>query len=211
MSKDLAKPRHLPLYVGYREVQDALSVSRRTVERMVRDKKFPHPEQLSPNRVGWKVEMVKAWLDERGNGLAAHAVVNPDDLAPDQLADAAVDLLTRAVEHELGQTIDPRGLRVSYGPPSSPVTVEAFAEAEAAELTLWQHRFAEFELARAYVMAALLFPALRQTFADGAADDGFRQLFLDEQALYDLALSAMNDDSWEHGLVALKARSNPKA
>ena len=52
------KPNHLPQFVGYAEVEAALGVSRRTVERMVREDKFPRPVQLTPNRVGWKVETV---------------------------------------------------------------------------------------------------------------------------------------------------------
>jgi hypothetical protein len=71
---------------------------------------------------------VKAWLDERG--LADKAVANPDDLAPDQLADAAADLLTRTVEDEFGHPIDPRGLRVAYAPPPPEMTEEQLADLE---------------------------------------------------------------------------------
>ena len=74
-----------------------------------------------------------------------------------------------------------------------------------------RHHHGHFEPTRALVTAALLFPPLRQMFADGAQDEGFRQVLLDDQALYDLALSAMNDDTWEHGLEALKAKSKTKA
>jgi prophage regulatory protein len=60
--------QHLPQYVGFSQVQDALGVSRRTVERMVRDGKFPQPVQLSSNRVGWRVETVTKWMSERERG-----------------------------------------------------------------------------------------------------------------------------------------------
>ena len=35
------KPNHLPQFIGYAQVESALGVSRRTVERMVREGKFP--------------------------------------------------------------------------------------------------------------------------------------------------------------------------
>lgn len=117
----------------------------------------------------------------------------------------------RAIENEIGEPIDPSGIRVAYGPPSSAITLEALAKAEAVELSQLQQRFAGFCSARAYIMTALLFPALRQTFADLARDEGIRQVVLDDQALYDFALSAMNEVSWKEGLAALKARSTSKS
>ena len=198
MSKATAsiKPQHLPQFVGYREVQDALGVSRRTVERMVREGKFPRPVQLAPNRVGWLVETVKAWLDERGKGLVARAVANPDDLAPDQLADAAVDLLTRAVGHELGEPIDPAGLHITYAPPSPEVTEEQFADAEAREAALLQQRFAGLDATRSTIMVAWLFPELREAIAAGTTDIRARAAYLDPRKLGELARQALSDEAW---------------
>jgi prophage regulatory protein len=111
-----AQARHLPKFVGYGEVQESLGVSRRTIERMVRDGDFPRPLQLAPNRVGWQIETLTKWLDDRSKGLADRAVADPNALKPEQLAEVAVDLLVRAVQHEVGEPIDPAGLRVTYAP-----------------------------------------------------------------------------------------------
>lgn len=59
----------LPRFVGYGEVEGALGVSRRTIERMVRAGDFPKPTQLAPNRVGWQVEAVEKWLSDSGRKL----------------------------------------------------------------------------------------------------------------------------------------------
>ena len=72
-----AKPQHLPQFVGYALVASHLDVSRRTVERMVREGKFPMPVQLTPNREGWKADIVEEWMDERTKRLVAHAVTHP--------------------------------------------------------------------------------------------------------------------------------------
>ena len=84
----------------------------------------------------------------------ARAVSNPDDLAPDQLADAAIDLLVRAVEHEVGGPIDAAGLRVTYAPPSPTVTEEQLAVAKAREATCLQKRFAGFDDTHSSIVAA---------------------------------------------------------
>ena len=198
------KPSHLPQFVGYAEVEAALGVSRRTVERMVREGKFRMPVQLTPNRVGWKVDTVTGWLDERSIGLAARAVASPDDLSPEQVEDAALALVMRAIENETGEPVDPAGLRITYARPSVSIPEEEFAKAEAEEADLLQHRFEGFDAARSCVMTAWLFPKLRQMLADGTEDDAVRQQFLDEEKLRRLTLTAMNDISWEHGLPALK-------
>ena len=207
MSKNQAadKPKHLPQFVGYREVQDALGVSRRTVERMVREGKFPKPIQLTPNRVGWRLETVQAWLAEREKGLSAKAVTNPEDLSPDQLGDAAVDLLTRAIEHEIGEPVDPKGIQITYGPPPEMITLDQLKSAEARQLAMLWRQLADFPSGRAYVMAAYLFPNLRPMFAEWAAHDGLRPLFRDDERLRELALDAMNEVSWQEAVAKVAA------
>ena len=56
---------------------------------MVREGQFPRPAQLAPNRVGWQVEVISAWMKERETSLVAHA----EDLSPEQLEDEAVGLV----------------------------------------------------------------------------------------------------------------------
>ena len=139
--------------------------------------------------------------------LTRVAVNRPEELKPDQLEDAAIELVTRAIENELGEPIDPAGLHISYGRPSKPIeTLESLLQ-EGGLFGLGLREFGLRYAARAHVMAAWLFPELRRTFAAGAENDALRRLLLDEEALGRLALSAMNDVSWEHGLAALKSLS----
>jgi predicted DNA-binding transcriptional regulator AlpA len=104
------KPQHLPPFVGYSQVEDSLGVSRRTIERMVMEGRFPKPLQLVLNRVGWQVETVTGWLSERGQGLVAQAVAHVEDLSPDELEDKALDLIVKSLEQRSGKLIDPSNL-----------------------------------------------------------------------------------------------------
>ena len=189
------------------EVCEVLGCSRSTLDRMRRDGQFPAAQQILPNKVGWPVDVVATFLDERRNGLLANAVANPDDLAPEALAEAAVDMVLRAIEHEIGEPADAAGLRITYGRPTEPIPEAELANAEAEEASLLRARFADFDVARSCAVAAWLFPELRPIFAAGATDDGLRRVFLDEEFLRPLALSAMNEVSWERGLAKLKSLS----
>ena len=95
----------LPRYVGYREVCEAIGVSRRTIERMSREGKFPKPVQLTPNRVGWEEQTVTQWLAERGKGLAARAVSNPEDLSEEQLEKALQLLASEYILKRKGERV----------------------------------------------------------------------------------------------------------
>lgn len=48
-----------------REVLQRVGVSRSTLYRYVHVEGFPPPVRLGPNRVGWRVEEVEAWLASR--------------------------------------------------------------------------------------------------------------------------------------------------
>lgn len=54
-------PRTLKLL----QVLEITSLSRTTLWRLVRDKKFPARVPLSANRVGWIESEVRAWQEER--------------------------------------------------------------------------------------------------------------------------------------------------
>ena len=108
-----AKPQHLPQFVGYALVASHLDVSRRTVERMVREGKFPMPVQLTPNREGWKADIVEEWMDERTKRLVAHAVTHPDQLAPDEMAPTMQTLAARLIEQEFGEAVRPDQVRLT--------------------------------------------------------------------------------------------------
>jgi prophage regulatory protein len=195
---------HLPQYVGYRHVCDALLVSRRTVERMVREGKFPPPVQLSPNRVGWQAQTVTAWLEERGRGLVAHAVAHPQDLEPDQLIDSARDLIAQATSKRTGTPVDPAGMSIRT---TRAVTMDEFKAAEVREFTIYADRFAQFGEGRSLVLAAWLFPALRRLI--GTKDEGARKVFRSPEQLQQLGSQALHDDAWEEAEAGLLVAGRP--
>lgn len=158
MSKQADPVRHnpLPRYVGYREVCDALGCSRSTMERMVRDGRFPKPVQLSPNRVGWDVSVIEAELATRAKGLAARAVTDPEELAPQELEDEARRLAAAAHHRRTGKTVQPEDFLLN-----PVVEEEQFVLAQQqAEDVLVQY-LAELKIEQAAVAAMLLLPQLR--------------------------------------------------
>ena len=165
------KPNHLPQFVGYAEVGAALGVSRRTVERMVREGKFPMAVQLTPNRVGWKVETVTAWLEDRSKGLVAHAVAHPEDLEPEQLEDQARNLAAQAMAKRTGKPVDPAtvGLHLMHV-----VTEDELSALELEEYRLRTLKLAELPVDEAIKVVAAtlpqLLPVLRAAARAGAPD-----------------------------------------
>lgn len=54
-----------PLYLDLDGVAEALSLSKTTVQKMVRTNQFPHPRELSGRRIGWLVREVEEWAEAR--------------------------------------------------------------------------------------------------------------------------------------------------
>ena len=162
--------------------------------------------QLSPNRVGWQAETVTASLEERGKGLVAQAVAHPQDLEPDQLVESARGFLAQAMSKRDGGPVDPAGMSIHT---SRAVTVDVFKAAEVREYELLAERFAHFGEGRAVVLAAWLFPSLRPLFADGAEDEGARELFQSPEALRELGSLALHDDDWNEAEAKLLAAGRP--
>lgn len=52
--------------VGEPECRDITDLSRTSRWRLMQAGKFPQKIQLSPNRTGWKLSSVLAWLADRG-------------------------------------------------------------------------------------------------------------------------------------------------
>ena len=197
------KPQHLPQFVGYQQVQDAIGVSRRTIERMVREGRFPRPAQLAPNRVGWQVEAVTNWMSERGKGLVAHAVAHPEDLSPEQLEGEAVALVVKAMEKRVGKTVDAADLGIQV---TRRITAEEFAAAEKREFAIYSDRFSDFDLTRACVMAAWLFPRLR-TIIERSVPANEKPMYRDAEQLEYFGGAALHDDIWAE-LMAACGRAN---
>ena len=203
---ELAQPGDLPKLVGYKHLFAAYGWPKRTIQDWLKVRKFPKPAELPGREKLWHLQDILEWLENRRQGLCSVAISRPEDLKPDQLAEATIELLARSIEHELGEAVDPRGIRVTYGPVPQPVCEEALAKAEAREAVMLRERFSEFSAAQSVIMAAWLFPELRQMFADGAAH-GCEALFRDEEGLLALATKALNQDAWLSAVAELKALS----
>ncbi len=182
----------LPMFVGYREVQSALGVSRRTIERMVREGRFPRPIQLAPNRVGWQVEVVEGWLSESGRRLEARAVPRPEDLTPEVLIEEATGLIAEALSRKHGVEIGTDEIDSVHV--SRAITEQEFMASEVQELELYANRFQGFSETRALILAAWLFASIRPYFA---GEDGAPHPFLnDPETLASFGPMALHDETW---------------
>lgn len=200
----IATADDLPKLVGYQQLRDLYGWPKRTVQDWIKKRKFPKPLSLPGRGNYWALDDIVAWL--KGD-LSRVAVTAPENLTPEQVEEAAVDLMLRAIEHQIGEAADPAGLQISYGPPPMPVPEAEFGKATAQEAAMLRARFADFDTTRSFVLAAWLFPELRLSFAKGAIDGGVAKVFLDEELLTPIALRAMHEHTWEEGLAAFKAQS----
>jgi predicted DNA-binding transcriptional regulator AlpA len=191
--QSIATAADLPKLVGYQQLRELYGWPKRTVQDWIKARKFPKPLNLPGRGNYWALDDITSWM--KGD-LARVAVTRPEDLSPEQVEDAAVDLLVRVAEYEVGESIDPRGLRVTYAPPSPEVTEEQFANAEAREAALLQQRFAGLDATRSTIVAAWLFPELREAIAAGTADVRARAAYLDPHKLAELARQALSDEAW---------------
>ena len=197
----IATAADMPKLLGYKQLRENYGWPKRTIQEWIRARKFPKPLDLPGRDNYWALDDIVAWL--KGD-LARVAVTRPDDLTPEQVEDVALTLLVRSIENEIGEPVDLRGLRITYAMPMQ-VSSEQLASAEAHELAVWVERFADFDVARSCIMAAMLFPELRPLFVAGAVNDNVRQVFLNSDALRKSAIQAMSAASWEKCLEALKA------
>jgi len=53
------------LYLDLPEVALTVALSESAVQRLVREKGFPQPRELSPRRVGWLYREVEEWAEQR--------------------------------------------------------------------------------------------------------------------------------------------------
>jgi prophage regulatory protein len=58
-------PNEAERIIGEPECEHITDASRSTRWRMMRENKFPHKIRISPNRTGWRLSEVLAWLAER--------------------------------------------------------------------------------------------------------------------------------------------------
>jgi hypothetical protein len=188
----------LDRYVGYAEIEAALPVSRSTIERAWRgphkegEPRLPKPGKIKSRSV-WPAVTVNRWarqlFERQLTELERLAQSDPENLAPKDIASATFDLAARHLLHETGEVIAPEDVLVGYQRPFSQAEKDAhFAEA----LRNFAHSsLAHYSLERSLLVAAHLFPALREAWK---GKPGMPQTA--EQALA-WALIAGNDRAWE--------------
>ena len=179
-------PGQLLPFVGYPELQELLGVSRRTIERMVRDGRFPPPVQLSPNRVVWPAETLTEWAEGLKHNVLSIAVTDPEQLAPEQVMPAMLKLGARYVSEKAGKSIAPDEIELNMWCDTSDYDTRLRLISRLRELC---H---DFELGRAQIIAAALFESVRERLA--ASDDGFT--YRNPELLRKLASAAIDDDDW---------------
>lgn len=92
--------RELPQLVGYQEIQDKFGLTRRQLERMQRDGRFPLAMRLTGdggNKRAWPLDQVMTWYHEQLAGLAKSAVTNPSAIRDENLPDALEALAGRFI------------------------------------------------------------------------------------------------------------------
>lgn len=179
----------LPKFVGYRDVQEAVGVSRRTIERMVRDGTFPKPRQLTPNRVGWRAEVITDWLASRQKNLLEGAVSNPSELDDSEVENALVSLAGRWLQRRTGRSLSNE--KISIGDLSEPEILHGAL----ARLVEFDGCFEHFDAARAILAAAWLFPVLRPMIEAEASPEA-QAVFSNPELLRTLGCIAMDDEAW---------------
>lgn len=90
----MATPADLPKLIGYAEIEDWYDIDKRTIQRRMREGKWPRPMEGSGKNF-WYLDDVLAALDGMRRGLIAAAVCDPSKVKPEQLSDATFELAAK--------------------------------------------------------------------------------------------------------------------
>ena len=182
--------------VGYIQITEALGVSRSTIERAVKDGELP-PSRKIKSRSVWLASDINAWaralFEGRLNVLANSAVINPEDLSPEQLEGEAVGLVVKAMEKRVGEPVDTDHLGIHV---TRRLSADEFEEAERKQFALYCERFANFDRRRAFVVAAWLFEGLRP-FIEKSVPAIDKQMHSNASMLEFFGGNALQDYTWE--------------
>ena len=190
------KTGELATLVGYRQIIEALGVSRSTIERAVKDGELLAPRKIR-GRAVWLASDINAWgralFEGRLEVLAKSAVTNPEDLLPEQLESEAVGLVVKAIEKRVGKPIDADGLGIQV---TRKITADEYEDAERRVFANYSERFANFDRQRAFVMAAWLFQSLRP-FIEKSVSAINKPMHSSTEMLEFFGGNALQDYSWE--------------
>ena len=188
--------------VGYAELVKAGNVSRSTIERAWRgpweegEPRLPPPGKIG-SRAVWLQEVADAWLvarvEHQRAALKSYARASADDLSPEELESEAVGLIVKAMEKRVGEPVDADDLGMHV---TRKLQWEEYLDIERQQFAQYSSRFSDFDLRRACVMAAWLFPNLRPVIEKSVpAND--KPMHSSAERLEFFGGNALQDDSWE--------------
>lgn len=100
-----------PMFLTYEQVAELLNVSDRTVQNLVRRGKIPKPRLVSPNRIGFRFEDIRAYADQcpesdippppNANWRTSHRLIQ-GGLLPLRAVAEMLSVSTRTVQHLVG-------------------------------------------------------------------------------------------------------------
>ena len=182
---------------GRAEVAKALGYSLKTLSREIKRGHVPRPIQLSPNRVGWPVEVINKMLESRMARLTEQAVTDPDKLKPDQIEDAAVKLSARLMTNVLGEAVSPDDVVIGAVKQLSPADAQTVGYTR--WLALWfaiEEHMSTLDHLQNLAVAYGLFPALRP-WLDDIANRGGKRICPPGVPPLDLALCVLAGRDWD--------------
>jgi predicted DNA-binding transcriptional regulator AlpA len=155
----------LPKLVGYKELEEAFGLTRRQLERMQRDGRFPLAIDITGaggNRRAWPLQQVLDWFEQRRACVTRLAVSQPDKLKPEQVANAAFDLTARHLSNEIGKSVSADDVVLGLVQRLSPKESDAATIAQ--WVALWravEERMAQLDQKDSLGVIYGLFPAMR--------------------------------------------------
>jgi predicted DNA-binding transcriptional regulator AlpA len=196
MQKDLS-PRGITRFVGRAEVAEALGYSLKTLGREINRGHAPRPVQISPNRVGWPVEVIQKLLESRIARVTEQAVSNPDKLKPDQIEDAAVKLSARLMTNVLGEAVSADNVVIGAVKQLSPDDADTATNSQ--WLALWlavEDRMSALDEKQSLAVVYGLFPVMRP-FLEGIAAKAGKRICPPDMPPIDLALCTLAGPGWD--------------
>jgi predicted DNA-binding transcriptional regulator AlpA len=150
----------LPKLVGYRELHDAWGFSRKQLERMQADGRFPramHITGAGGNRRAWELQQVLDWLEAQRVRVTNLAVTDPSKLKPEELDTALANTVAELARRKGFDVPDGSVMAVH-----TPLTAEQLAAIHERAARALADAFARLDPVRAWLVVGGLIPALRQ-------------------------------------------------
>lgn len=156
----------LPKLVGYRELEEAFGFSRKQLDRMQKDGRFPramHITGAGGNRRAWELAAVLDWLDSQRNRVTSLAATDVSKLKPEQLDDAISNAVSE-LARRAGVVVPADSLFALHAPMTAEqqaAVQRTAAEQRTEAANALADAFAQLDINRACLVAGVLMPVLR--------------------------------------------------